>query len=63
MRSRCGARGIEISPNAWHLELQLEAWRQGIRKNDPNDLMGHIARSLTDEEIKAVSEFFAGLGQ
>ena len=60
--------GVGIFPalagqSAAYLELQLEAWRQGIRKNDPNDLMGHIARSLTDEEIKAVSEFFAGLGQ
>ncbi|MCQ4243342.1 c-type cytochrome [Stutzerimonas stutzeri] len=46
---------------AQYLSSQLSAWRQGTRKNDPNDLMGHIARNLTDEEIKAVSEYFATL--
>ena len=47
--------------SAQYLASQLSAWRQGTRKNDPNDLMGHIARSLTDDEIKAVSAYFAGL--
>lgn len=44
-----------------YLSSQLNAWRQGTRKNDPNDLMGHIARSMTDAEVKAVSEYFANL--
>ncbi|MCW3148468.1 c-type cytochrome [Stutzerimonas stutzeri] len=48
---------------AQYLSGQLQAWRQGTRKNDPNDLMGHIARSLTDAEIQAVSEYFANLSQ
>ncbi|WP_417787743.1 c-type cytochrome [Stutzerimonas xanthomarina] len=47
--------------SAQYLASQLTAWRQGTRKNDPNDLMGHIARSLTDDEVKAVSAYFAGL--
>lgn len=47
--------------SAQYLAAQLNAWRQGTRKNDPNDLMGHIARSLSDDEIKAVSAYFAGL--
>ncbi len=47
--------------SAQYLAAQLNAWRQGTRKNDPNDLMGHIARSLTDDEVKAVSAYFAGL--
>ncbi len=47
--------------SAQYLASQLNAWRQGTRKNDPNDLMGHIARSLTDDEVKAVSAYFAGL--
>ena len=46
---------------AQYLSSQLTAWRQGTRKNDPNDLMGHIARGLTEDEIKAVSVYFAGL--
>ena len=50
-----------VGQSAQYLSAQLTAWRQGTRKNDPNDLMGHIARGLSDEEIKAVSEYFAGL--
>ncbi|WP_313481185.1 c-type cytochrome [Stutzerimonas kunmingensis] len=44
-----------------YLSAQLNAWRQGTRKNDPNDLMGHIARAMTDDEVQAVAEYFAGL--
>lgn len=46
-----------------YLATQLRAWQQGTRKNDQNDLMGHIARSLTEEEITAVADYFAGLGK
>ncbi|MGV8844772.1 MAG: c-type cytochrome [Pseudomonas sp.] len=46
-----------------YLTAQLNAWRQGTRQNDPNDLMGHIARSMTDAEIDAVSRYFASLSQ
>ncbi|MBQ0742609.1 MAG: c-type cytochrome [Pseudomonas sp.] len=49
--------------SAQYLSSQLNAWRQGTRKNDPNDLMGHIARKLTDDEIKAVSAYFASLNE
>jgi cytochrome c553 len=49
--------------SAAYLSAQLNAWRQGTRKNDPNDLMGHVARSLTDAEVTAVSEYFANLSQ
>ncbi len=47
--------------SAQYLSSQLIAWQQGTRKNDPNDLMGHIARSLTEGEITAVSEYFANV--
>lgn len=47
---------------ASYLAGQLNAWKQGTRKNDPNDLMGHIARALSDEEVEAVSRYFASLG-
>jgi len=50
-----------VGQSAQYLSSQLVAWQQGTRKNDPNDLMGHIARSLTDDEITAVSAYFAGL--
>lgn len=62
-----GGRGVgEAFPPlagqpAQYLAAQLTAWQQGTRKNDPNDLMGHIGRSLTSDEIEAVSKYFAGL--
>jgi len=46
---------------ASYLSAQLEAWRAGTRRNDPDDLMGHIARSLTEPEARAVAEYFEGL--
>lgn len=33
------------------------------RSNDPNGLMQHIAAALTDDEVKAVAEYFASLGE
>ena len=43
--------------SAQYLSAQLVAWQQGTRKNDPNDLMGHIARSLSQDEVNAVSQY------
>jgi len=56
-----------------YLESQLLAWKGEVasaknkkvspptRHNDPNGLMQHIAASLTDTQIKAVSEYFGSL--
>lgn len=46
---------------AMYLAAQLTAWQSGTRRNDPNDLMGHIARSLTTEEVQGVATYFASL--
>ena len=40
---------------------QLQAFRAGERANDPNKMMRDIAAKLSDQEIKAVSEYIAGL--
>lgn len=48
---------------ATYLVAQLNAWREGTRHNDPNDLMGHIAKSLSAEEVTAVADYFASLSQ
>ncbi|WP_409299605.1 c-type cytochrome [Pseudomonas sp. KCJK8993] len=48
---------------ATYLAAQLNAWREGTRHNDPNDLMGHIAKSLSAEEVTAVADYFANLTQ
>jgi cytochrome c553 len=47
--------------SAAYLAAQLNAWRSGTRHNDPNDLMGHIAKSLSAEEVQAVATYFASL--
>ena len=47
---------------ALYLTAQLNAWRDGTRHNDPNDLMGHIAKAMTEDEIKAVADYFATVG-
>lgn len=44
---------------ASYLVAQLNAWRDGTRRNDPNDLMGHVAKSLSAEEVTAVADYFA----
>lgn len=48
---------------ATYIANQLTAWKKGTRHNDQADLMGHIAQSLTDEEIKAVSVYFSTVGE
>ena len=57
--------GTEFPPlagqSAQYLSSQLNAWRQGLRKNDPNDLMGRIARAMSEDEVKAASDYFSHL--
>ncbi|VVN80133.1 c-type cytochrome [Pseudomonas fluorescens] len=50
-----------VGQSGVYIAAQLNAWRSGTRKNDPNDLMSHIARSLSDTEIKDLSAYFANL--
>jgi cytochrome c553 len=40
---------------------QLQGFRAGERANDPNSMMRTVAAALSDSEIKAVSEYIAGL--
>lgn len=46
---------------AEYTEAQLRAFRAGERANDPNQMMRVIALKMTDPEIKAVSDYIAGL--
>lgn len=46
---------------AEYTEAQLKAFRDGVRANDPNSMMRAIAVRMTDPEIKAVSDYIAGL--
>jgi len=46
---------------ASYTTTQLNAFADGSRDNDPNSMMQDIAKKMTDDEIKAVSAFIAGL--
>ena len=44
-----------------YIAAQLQSFRAGERTNDPGRMMRAIAARLSDTEIKAVSEYIAGL--
>jgi len=46
---------------AEYTEAQLKSFRTGDRANDPNKMMRTVALKMTDAEIKAVSDYIAGL--
>jgi len=65
-----GPRGAGIPAARWpalsgqharYVEMQLEAFSQGDRNNDPNDMMRDIASRLSADEKKAVSAYISGL--
>ncbi|HSR63016.1 MAG TPA: c-type cytochrome [Gammaproteobacteria bacterium] len=47
--------------HAAYTEAQLNAFRQDKRTNDINEVMRTIVDRMTDDEIKAVSEYVQGL--
>lgn len=46
---------------AEYLDAQLKLFRAGGRANDPGGMMRGVAARMSDEEIKAVAEYAAGL--
>ncbi len=46
---------------AQYTEAQMKAFRDGVRANDPAQMMRAIALKMTDPEIKAVADYAAGL--
>ena len=46
---------------AEYVAAQLKAFKDGARANDPNAAMRGVAARLTEREIRAVSEYAAGL--
>jgi cytochrome c553 len=47
--------------HALYLESELKGWKQGRRKGDTLGVMEYIAKRLTDEEIRAVSAYYASM--
>ncbi|MFO8023910.1 c-type cytochrome [Thiohalophilus sp.] len=60
-----GGRGVApafpavAGQHASYIRAQLQAWREGTRNNDTNDLMKVVAKRLSDEQIQAVADYFA----
>jgi len=46
---------------AEYVEAQLKLFRAGGRANDPSGMMRGVAARMSDQEIKAVAEYAAGL--
>jgi cytochrome c553 len=44
-----------------YTQAQLKAFRESVRTNDTNSVMRTIVGRMTDDEIKAVSEYIQGL--
>lgn len=44
-----------------YVEVQLKAFRDGTRANDPNGMMRMVTGKMTEAEIKAVADYVAGL--
>ena len=63
--SGSGVRGagfpVVAGQHATYTANQLLMFRAGERSNDRNAMMRQIAQRMTEEEIKAVSEYIAGL--
>lgn len=47
------------SQHAGYISAQLHAWKDGERSNDPQNLMGAIAKRMSDDDIAAVSAWYA----
>ena len=46
---------------AEYTEVQMKAFRTGERANDANKMMRSIAAKMSDDEIRAVADYIAGL--
>ena len=44
---------------ATYMTHQLQLWREGVRNNDAMNVMSSIASKMTDEDMRAVSEYYA----
>lgn len=47
--------------HATYTANQLHAWKTGVRKNDPQNLMKTVAEKLSDDDIRSVAEYLATL--
>lgn len=44
-----------------YIAKQLRDLRSGVRNNDPENIMGNVAKKLSDAEIEALADYISGL--
>jgi cytochrome c553 len=44
-----------------YLDKQLTEWRSGERRNSPDGAMNRVSKALTDDEIRTLASYLAGL--
>ncbi len=60
-----GGRGVGktfpgiAGQHSGYIAAQLNAWKNEVRSNDPQNLMGAIAKRMSEEDIQAVSAWYA----
>ncbi len=64
----CMGQGLAKFPriagqHADYTKATLTKFRDGVRANDPNRMMGGVTARMTDQEIAAVSQYLQGLSQ
>jgi cytochrome c553 len=59
--SNIGASPVIGGQHKAYLRAQLINWRDGQRTNSPDGEMNKIAKSLTDPEIEALTDYISGL--
>lgn len=47
--------------NPGYIAAQLHAFRSGTRKGGVNDMMAHVVKRMSEDEIKAVASYVSGL--
>lgn len=62
-----GGEGLGVAPSvpyiagqhAEYVALQLQLWKDGVRKNDPFNVMRSIAVKMAPEDMRAVAQYYA----
>ena len=62
-----GPQGTGLPPSvpylagqyAGYMQLQLELWKEGTRDNDAMNVMSTIAEKMSEEDMRAVAEYYA----
>ncbi|UPG88079.1 hypothetical protein L2Y96_11675 [Luteibacter aegosomaticola] len=60
MTTKLGTPGLDAQPRAY-LKAQLAAFAHGTRQNDISGQMRNVARNMTEAEMDAAADYYAGI--